>query len=294
MKQLVSPKDVAAAIGVSESSTKRWCDRGLLGTVRTGGGHRRLTIAGVLRFIRESGRALVKPEMLGLPADIVTVQSTIQEDCERLRMALVDGDENAARGVILGLFLRKQPISVIGDDVIAQAMHRIGNQWECGDVQIYEERRSCELCLKSLQDIRSTFPSPPDNAPIAIGATPKGDPYAVAVAIAELVLLENGWNATSLGSFVPFDSLAIAIRELRPKILWLSVSYIQQESRFVDECSRLFDIAMESGTALAVGGQALLERIRKRTKYSSFCDTMQHLEQFANTLLLQGKQSDAS
>ena len=38
MNELVSPKQVAHAMGVSESSLKRWCDQGLIPTVRTAAG----------------------------------------------------------------------------------------------------------------------------------------------------------------------------------------------------------------------------------------------------------------
>ena len=64
---LVSPKQVARAIGVSESSLKRWCDQGLIKTVRTAGGHRKMDIAEVLRYVREQDHKLVSPEILGLP-----------------------------------------------------------------------------------------------------------------------------------------------------------------------------------------------------------------------------------
>ena len=64
---LVSPKQVARAIGVSESSLKRWCDQGLIETVRTAGGHRKMAIAEVLRYVREQDHNLVSPQILGLP-----------------------------------------------------------------------------------------------------------------------------------------------------------------------------------------------------------------------------------
>jgi excisionase family DNA binding protein len=48
VKKLVTPKQVAQAINVSESSLKRWCDQGLLTAIRTAGGHRRLALAAAL------------------------------------------------------------------------------------------------------------------------------------------------------------------------------------------------------------------------------------------------------
>ena len=54
MKSVLSPKELAAAIGVSESTLKRWADDGLIVFSRTAGGHRRIRLAEAIRFIREN------------------------------------------------------------------------------------------------------------------------------------------------------------------------------------------------------------------------------------------------
>ena len=68
MKRLLSPKELADAIGVSESSLKRWADAGRLQVARTEGGHRRIPIAEAVRFIRDTGAVVVRPDLLGLLA----------------------------------------------------------------------------------------------------------------------------------------------------------------------------------------------------------------------------------
>lgn len=67
MRDRLTPNQVANAFGVSEASVKRWCDKGLMPTYRTAGGHRRLPVAGVVDFLRKRGLELVNPEVLGLP-----------------------------------------------------------------------------------------------------------------------------------------------------------------------------------------------------------------------------------
>ena len=52
MQSALSPKELAHALGVSESSIKRWIDDGRLDCTRTPGGHRRVTIQNALKFIR--------------------------------------------------------------------------------------------------------------------------------------------------------------------------------------------------------------------------------------------------
>ena len=101
--------------------------------------------------------------------------------------------------------------------------------------------------------------------------------------MAEIVLRDSGWKATSLGDNLPFATLHAAIKEQRPKLFWLSCSHLENPDRFLEEYRNLFD---EFGTAVAivVGGRALTEPIRQDMRYAAFCDNMQHLESFANTL----------
>src|SRR3954454_9469853 len=65
-KTLLTPKELADVIGASESSLRRWVDAGSIRMSRTAGGYRRIPLAEVIRFIRESGATVVRPDLLGL------------------------------------------------------------------------------------------------------------------------------------------------------------------------------------------------------------------------------------
>jgi excisionase family DNA binding protein len=283
LKQLVTPKQVARAIKVSESSLKRWCDRGLLKTVRTPGGHRRLALADVLQFLRTSGQELVDPTLLGLPATAGRGELAFTRAREQLREALVGGDVEQCRRLVFDLHLSGRPVSKIFDDVIALAMHDIGDCWACGEAEIYQERRASMLCLRLLAELRSVIPQGEADAPLALGGTPECDPYLIPTTMAEIVLRQQGWRSQSLGARLPFATLAAAIRDLRPQIFWLSVSYIDGEERFVSEYRSFFD-EVRSAVPVIVGGQALQEPLRRQMEYTAFGDNMQHLEVFAQAL----------
>ena len=100
MNELLSPKQVAQALGVSESSLKRWCDQGRIATVRTGGGHRRLSLADVLRFVRDHAHPLVSPEVLGLPSVREPSERCLVRARQLLADALLNGDESLSRRVV--------------------------------------------------------------------------------------------------------------------------------------------------------------------------------------------------
>jgi excisionase family DNA binding protein len=283
MRTTFTPKQVARALDIGESTVKRWCDKGLIETVRTAGGHRKLPVAEVLRFVREQGHKLVSPEVLDLPAVGEHSEHGLTAYRTRLVEALLTGDETLARQIIFNLYLAKHRVSVICDEVVAAAFHEIGDRWACHLADVYQERRACAIAFRLLLDLRRAQPRP-DITWSASGGTIEGDTYVLPSTMAELVLRDAGFDAVMLGTSIPFASLINAVRSTRPKLFWLSVSHINEAIDFVTEFAALSQACTATGTALVVGGRALTEDIRQRMTYSAFCDTMQHLEAFARTL----------
>jgi excisionase family DNA binding protein len=280
---LISPKQAARAMGVSESSLKRWCDQGLIKTVRTAGGHRKMPVAHVLEFIREHEQPLVSPELLGLQPASEHATLGLMRGRSSLVDALLAGDWSRAHQIVFDLYLARHSLSVICDEVVTAAFREIGERWACHEADIYQERRGCEIMIRILHDLRRVV-SVQDNPSRAMGGTIEGDFYTIPTTMAELVLCNAGFHATSLGTNIPISSLIKGVQQYRPNLFWLSVSHIREGLDFIPEFARLSQACAESGTALAVGGRGLTPELRHRMKYSAFCDTMQHLEAFVQSL----------
>ncbi|QEG37452.1 B12-binding domain-containing protein [Bythopirellula goksoeyrii] len=284
MTRLLTPKQVAQAIGVSESSLKRWCDKGLLATIRTAGGHRRLALDEVFQFLRRSDQELVRPELLGLPSNTGRGEIVLTRAREQISAALVTGDEEQCRRIVLDLYLAGQSVCEICDRVLAEAFHEIGDRWECGEVSIYRERRACEIGSRALHELRSAMPTPRVDAPQAIGGTMQSDPYRLPTAMIEVVLRELGWQATSLGTELPSTTFAEALHDNEPKLLWLSISSFASSAQFLEDYAEIHRVAEEVGAAVVVGGRALSTEIRQEMVYSAFCDNLRHMVTFVDTL----------
>lgn len=294
MRERLTPKQVARAIGVSESSLKRWCDRGLIPFERTAGGHRRMVMSDVVSFLRNGGYKVVRPDILGLPATSGRTGWTLDQARERFLSALVIGNDDACRRILIDLYLSGHGLAAIGDRILAESFRQVGHLWECGDLEVYEERRGCEICVRLVHELRALQEQPPTTAPVALGATLDGDPYTLAVAMAEVVLREAGYRATSLGHMLPFNTLHAALEQQRPRLMWLSVSSIRDLDRFAEEVNRLHEACVARGTALVVGGRALSEEVRKRLRYCAYCDTFEHLQACAESLLTPGANPSSS
>ncbi len=284
MSGLLSPKQVATAIGASESSLKRWCDQGLLATIKTAGGHRRISIQEALRFVREQNHTVVEPQLLSLTSTNDRKSRRIEVCADRLTESLLAGCEQTSRSIVLELFVAGHPVSQIFDEVVAPAFRVIGERWECHKAEVYQERAACQIAVRILNDLRSKQ-VPTNSGRLAIGATIEGDQYSLPTTMAEIVLCSVGWDARLMGSSIPLSSMEAAVKTMKPGLLWLSVSHISDEAEFIDGFNRLFAVSAKSKAAVVVGGRALTTEIRTKLRYSAFCDTMGHLEEFARTVL---------
>ena len=283
MSKQLTPKQVAQAIGVSESSLKRWCDKGLLQMQRTAGGHRRISTEAVAQFLRATGQKLMRPELLSLPAQSGQPMPS-GKAAEALLDALVRGDEEALRRVVLGLYLAGESLAELCDRLLAPAFAKIGHGWESGEVAVYQERRAVEICQRLLFELRSLIPAPPRAAPVAIGGTLADDPYKLATSMVELVLRDAGWHAESYGVGLPADTLVAAIEAVRPRLFWLSVSAITKRESFIEAFAPISAAATRCGAALVIGGRALDEEVRRDLLFSAYGDNLRHLLGFAHTL----------
>jgi excisionase family DNA binding protein len=290
MPDFLSPKELARAANVSESSVKRWCDRGWIAAERTGGGHRRLRSSDAIAFLRRIGKS-VDPSLLGMgPRTSGGPPSEV--DVEGLTQALTDGSETEVRRWATRLFLGGWSVARICDEALGEAFRRIGDRWACRTVEVYQERRACGLAVRLLDALKTMTPRVEPTAPLAIGASPEGDPYGLPTAMCEAVLHEAGWKAQSLGSDLPFDSLAAAVERLRPRLFWLSVSAVADEAAFLSGW-KAFVERISPDVVTVVGGRALDSERRRRMPFTSYGDDMRRLQAFGS-LCLQALQRNAA
>ena len=279
-----SPKQIAGALAASESSVKRWCDRGVIPTVRTGGGHRRISLDGLRSFTAATGRKLVAPQVLGLPQLFcdrkIEVPGNDDPRQKNFRSALIVGDESQCRELLLEVSSSSERRSRAASIMICDAMRGIGDSWSGNELDPYQERRACDICVRLINELRAALPPIPEDAPVAIGGTFSGDPYQLPTLLVELTLREQGWNATSIGADLPVSSFLQAAHDFQPKMIWLSVSTIDRPREFVKQQNGFAD-DLEDGIALVVGGRALSDAIRPKLKYTAFCDSLAHLDELA-------------
>ncbi len=255
--RLLSPRQLAEAIGSSESSLKRWSDEGLINVTRTAGGHRRIELSEAVRFIREANMPVVRPEVLGI-AELAEHEPAMdnRDASDQFRSLLKEGNAPAARSLVLSLFMSGWSVSRICDGPVRDALQDIGRLWENDPAGVCTEHRATDICIQAINQLRTLLPEN-EGGPLAMGGAFPGDPYALPSLCAAATLTSCGFRAVNFGPNVPFDSLLPAVDVRRPRLVWLSLSHTPTSH---DLARRLHDFAStlrKSGINLTVGGRII-------------------------------------
>jgi methanogenic corrinoid protein MtbC1 len=210
-------------------------------------------------------------------------ESSYEQLREQLTSALEIGDEQRSRDILSSIYSAVENMATVADHFIAPVFHALGDRWICDSLEIYQERRACEICSRLIHELRRLIPEADSTAPLALGGSPEADYYSLPSQLVELVLRENHWQTMNLGSNLPLPTLLAAVRQHRPRLLWLSVSYVANPEEFVDQY-REFHSDLPKDLLIVVGGRALTDELRPQLAYTAHCDTLQQLAGLAEAV----------
>lgn len=285
--KFLSPRTLATAIGVSESSLKRWTDDGLLSATRTAGGHRRIAVTEAIRFVRSRAIGIEHPEVLGLPATrpLGAERGSDPDRAALLVEALKADDGEAARSIIVGPFLRGASVASICDGPIRGALTRIGELWKHGHEGILIEHRATDTCVQAINVIRSLLPAAPTSARRAVTGAPPADPYLLPSLMASAVLAEAGFRDLNLGPETPGAVYEEAIELHRPALVCLALN-VDADTRHTRHLVETLAVRVHAqGGTLIVGGRGAAPSLG-RVAGVEVLQSMRELAGFARALKL--------
>jgi excisionase family DNA binding protein len=248
--RLLSPRELADALGVSESSLKRWVDAGKITAFRTEGGHRRIALSEAVRFIRESHAPVARPELLGFPEIAVAGRESLASNAQLVDF-LLEGDVLGASGFLFARYLAGSSIAELADGPIREAMKTLGELWLRDDSGVFVEHRGTDTCLQAVTHLRALIGTPA-TAPLAVGGAPEDDHHLVPSILAAMVTTVAGLRTVNLGADTPLFAFQHAVQHHRPRLVWIGASTPVHPAR-AKAISRWLG-SLES-TAVVVGGR---------------------------------------
>ena len=279
-----STAQVAAALGVSVTTVKRWVDEGILPARKTVGGHRKVRMADVVRLVREARLPQADiSKLFPRPCDVDLSNPDLA--AQQLRAALRASDQELVSALLHGAYQHGYSIELLADRVVGPALEEVGRAWQCGQIDVMHEHRATQQLVSALYELKAALRPPPErDRPVAVGGTPSGDPTLVATLLAKLVLIDAGWDPVNLGPDTPGEAFVAAMNQLRPRLVWVCVTHLTDAEGFLRDYRMVYRHAEARGIAVAVGGRGLTKTLRERMPYTTFGDGMTHLGAFARTL----------
>ena len=129
----------------------------------------------------------------------------IERQAERMHVALVDGDEPAARRIAHGLVDEGTGMVELIKSVFAPPLRRIGQSWHDGELTIWVEHRASAIVDRILGELAPN-PRGRRRGTVMVAAV-EGDHHSLPTTMAAVVLRDANWNVQHLGANMPGDEL---------------------------------------------------------------------------------------
>jgi excisionase family DNA binding protein len=250
---IVSTKDVASMLGVSEATVKRWADAGTLRCFRTAGGHRKFRLRDVQGFLAAQDEASVVK--LGESASTGNL-SPEQADVRRLAL---DADSDGLVSFVANQRLRGVSLAETFDRIFAPALRDIGESWSAGRLNAAQEHIASGTISDTLARIRPLVErATPADRGRALSACIGEERHDIGLKMLALVLISEGFRVASVGASVPATDLALLVAGSAPSLVALSASACADPAALTRDLAIVTEAAAPVRAQVIVGGPGFL------------------------------------
>lgn len=171
--------------------------------------------------------------------------------------ALLAGDRHTARA-LLGRFL-DQGHSLVDAEMhmIQPALYTIGEKWQDNQVTVAQEHLATAIAQSLMSEVLATCEAPPPNGRSIVLACVQGNSHSVGLQMVADAFQLSGWEVQFLGADVPTSALIEHLKQCKPNLLGLSVSFAQQLQVVKNIVALLAREPVETRVPVIVGGLAI-------------------------------------
>jgi MerR family transcriptional regulator, light-induced transcriptional regulator len=254
--EILSTREVAALLKVSEATVKRWSDANMITCLRTPGGHR--------KFRRQDIRKLI-----GLTEEEIAAATPLPKvSAQAIDDVLLAGNIRATASILQSKGLAPEALAEICDTIFVPSFSLVGLKWERGELSIAEEHRASATLIDALAQTLARLPEPPQGAPIAALACIGDEQHDMGLRMVRLILHSIGFATVLLGGTVPVLDLSALVSRSSPPpaILALSASPKASPSDLRGHLAVLSSATRTLGVALVTGGRGFATLEERETQ----------------------------
>ena len=138
------------------------------------------------------------------------------------------------------------------EDVASPLLRRIGEDWHAGRSTIAHEHLASSTVHDIVVESMRSMARRSASATVLV-ATPGGERHAIGAALVGAAAAADGWRVLYLGADVPARDIAAAAIATRAAVVAVSVTYVHDRARTLDEIRFLRDL-LPSTVVLIIGG----------------------------------------
>ena len=172
----------------------------------------------------------------------------------RLEQRLLDGDEAGAAKLLDDALAGGHDLFSLYLEVVSPSMVSIGERWAAGKLHIHEEHRASVIVGRLMARVSARFAHRgPSRGTVVIGG-PSGEHHGLSLTMVADLLRSKGWNVSDIGTNVPAESFATAVKgvdQLRAVCVGVTLSQSLPAARDVIREVRK---VLPDGVAVYLGG----------------------------------------
>lgn len=202
---------------------------------------------------------LVSEDRSQAPSEAIVLAS-VRETSERSEQHLeraIEAIENLDRHGLYRI-LADASVEMSGPEfrhrLVVPLLAAIGSRWQEGSLRIVHEHMATHVIRTFLTLPRNHVDR--SRAPRMIITTPPGQYHEIGALMAAAMAEEMGWDVFYLGTSLPAEEIAAAVRQTGARAVALSLCYRESDSHSFDELVRLRSL-VEQDIPIFVGGHAI-------------------------------------
>ena len=228
---LLTLHEAAERLNVHYMTAYRWVRKGDLTAYKTGGR---------LRLREDDVEEFIAARRVDVATDVTDAgQTDWPRHVDRLTDLLLTGEAVTARSEVRKLISDGATAANVYVRLIAPALHRIGEVWRRGEINIAIEHRASQICLSIVSHLGTMFRSHGPARGVAVTLTPQHEDHSLASTMVADFLRAAGYAVHHLGAGVPTADLTMFLTVVPADVVCFSITQPlvpQQYVELVEAC----------------------------------------------------------
>jgi methanogenic corrinoid protein MtbC1 len=166
------------------------------------------------------------------------------------------GKYHCVAELLIRSHLRGFSLAIISEEIIKPALFEVGEMWRSGKIRVFEEHMASRVTTQALAELHTIVEKKQSQGRLALVGCPDGEIHQLGSEVVRYLLEGEGWTVIYLGPFTPLFTFTDAVNILKPDLVCISATIVDDLERASRDYNQLRRAASKHHTRIVIGGQA--------------------------------------